>query len=96
MGFFAGGGVKALTTANSNIGLAPLNVKWFQFSASTAPVIVLIWIGSTFGSYSSAYGFMAIGEVLVGTFIAGLISHESRVLLAMTALPVTILAWVVL
>lgn len=96
MGFFAGGGAKALTTAKQNPSLAPTDLGWFQFSASTAPIIALIWIGTTFGSYSAKFGFMAIGEVIIGAILAGLLAHESRVFLAVTALPVTIIAWLVL
>lgn len=96
MGFVAGGAAKALTTANANPFLAPVERGWFNFSASTAPLVAIVWIIYTFGAYSAKFGFMAIGEVIVGAIAAGFLSHQARLVIAVVALPASIIAWVIL
>jgi len=96
MGFLAGGALKALTTANINPIWTPLNRGWFNFSASTVPVIAFAWIIYTFGAYSVKFGFMAIGEIIVGAIAAGFLSNQARLVIAVVALPASILAWVIL
>lgn len=96
MGFLAGGSAKALTTANTDPALAPVERRWFNFSASTAPIIAVAWIMYTFGAYSAKFGFMAIGEVVVGAIIAGFLSQQVRIVIATIALPAAIIAWVIL
>lgn len=96
MGLLAGCSAKAMTTANANPLLAPVERGWFNFSASTAPVVCVVWIIYTFGAYSAKFGFMAIGEVIVGAIIAGFLSHQARLVIASIALPGVIVAWTIL
>lgn len=96
MGLLAGGSAKAMTTANANPALAPVERGWFNFSASTAPIVCVVWIIYTFGAYSAKFGFMAIGEVIVGAIIAGFLSHQARLVIASIALPGVIIAWAIL
>ncbi|RTE85518.1 MULTISPECIES: hypothetical protein [Gammaproteobacteria] len=96
MGFFAGSASKAILTANTNPALAPVNRGWFNISTSATPVITIIWIISTFVTYPAKYGFFAIGEVVIGAIIAGVISPHSRIFVAQVALPASIISWVTL
>lgn len=96
MGFLAGGAAKALTTANATPSLAPVHRGWFNISATAAPLVAFVWIIYTFGAYSAKFGFMAIGEVIIGAIVAGLLSHQARLKIAFIALPATIIAWIVL
>jgi hypothetical protein len=96
MGFLAGGSAKAATTVKQNPFLAPKAGGWFWISAMVTPAVAVVWVIYTFGAYSAKFGFMAIGEVLVGAFLAGLLSHEGRLGVTLFGLPAAIIAWIVL
>ena len=59
-------------------------------------IIAIVWVIYTFGAYSAKFGFMAIGEVIVGAVIAGFFTHNTRLIIAVLGVPITILAWIVL
>ena len=96
MGFCAGSGAKALMTAREYPGMAPSNSGWFSFSAGVAPIIAICWIFYTFGVYPAKFGFMAIAEVVVGAILAGLVSHEARLKVAVVSVPLMLIAWTIL
>lgn len=96
VGMLAGSSASALRLARFSASDRPFNMQWLEVSTSIMSLFYLGFIGFTFYDYGIKYGFMAIGEVFAGAFIAGFFNSELRLNIAMLSVPLTTAAFIFL
>lgn len=82
-------GFNAPITSSSLHGLISIN-------AAISGIIAISFIIFTFFKYPAMYGFMAVGEVFLGAFIAGLLGYPMIRIIGLSAAPLGVLLWILI
>lgn len=96
IGFLTGACANALYFAKNNASYRPLNMGWLETSAALMSIIYISFIVMTFVTYGFKFGLFAIGEIFLGTLIAGLVSRDGRLAIGMCSVPAAAIAGIFL
>lgn len=87
MGFAAGAAAKGFTSTGDGEG----SLRGLAMLAAVSSIAFVLY---TFIAYRAAFGFAAIGELVVGAFCAGFLAREWLVRMANFSPILLILAWI--
>lgn len=102
LGFLAGSSAKDYTQSRNPEKrlvvplLTPTGREGLSASVGIAAFSAVIFIISTFIRYPLSYGFMALGEIVLGAFFAGFLGYPLLRMVGFAAGPLAILFYVIL
>lgn len=90
MGLIAGATAKALTLGGDTD--APgVSYKGYAYTAAVSAIVFVVY---TSAAYSIAFGFAAIGELVVGALVAGFLPRSGLFFVANISIVGLIVAWI--